>query len=118
MWSDQDIIPGSIWIERIKQAIASASVGVLLVTKDFIASDFINEHELGPLLRNAEDGGVKILWVLVRACSWAGTPLKNYQAAFPPDRPLAQMKAERDQAWVTICKSIEAEFKSSIDARN
>ena len=107
-WSDEQIQPGSQWFGEIQRALASTKVAVLLVTKDFLASDFIDEHELGPLLKEAATGGVAILWVLVRACIWKNTPLKDYQAAYPPDKPLAHMKAERDSAWVTICETIEA----------
>ncbi len=108
VWSDKQISPGSIWLNEIEHALEFTKVAVLLVTKDFLASDFIHEHELGPLLRSAEQGGVRILWVLVRACSYAETSIKNYHAAFPPDKPLAEMKAERDKAWVKICEAIKS----------
>lgn len=107
-WSDLQIRPGSQWFDEIERALASARVAVLLVTKDFLASDFIDQHELGPLLKAAAGGGVTILWVLIRDCNWAATPLDRYQAAYPTEKPLAQMKAERDTAWVSICKAIVA----------
>jgi internalin A len=106
-WSDQQIAPGSKWLPEIEAALAASKVAVMLVTPAFLASDFIHEHELGPLLKKAEQGGVTILWVYVRACSYKETPLKDYQAAFPPDKALAQMKAERDAAWVEICQRIK-----------
>ena len=59
------------------------------------------------MLKEAEQGGVRILWVPVRASSYKKTALKDYQAVIDPDTPLAEMKAERDQAWVTICEEIE-----------
>ncbi|MGA2706281.1 MAG: toll/interleukin-1 receptor domain-containing protein [Isosphaeraceae bacterium] len=107
-WSDKRIQPGSQWFDEIQKALASTKVAVLLVTKDFLASDFIHQHELGPLLKEAATGGVAIRWVLVRDCNWKNTPLKDYQAAFPTDKALAEMKAERDSAWVTVCQTIEA----------
>lgn len=107
-WSDKQIKPGGKWFDEISKALASAKIAVLLVSKDFLASDFIQEHELGPLLRQAEQGGVRIMWVPVRACSYSETPLKNYQAMISPDKPLAEMKAERDRAWVTICDQIRS----------
>lgn len=80
----------------------------MLVTPDFIASDFIHEYELGPLLKEAEQGGVRTLWVHVRACAYKKTALKDYQAVLDPRTPLANMmEADRDQAWVRICEEIE-----------
>jgi TIR domain len=108
-WSDQEIIPSSKWFDGIKSALADSKVAVLLVTPNFLASDFIHEQELGPLLKEAEQGGIKILWVPVRASSYKKTALKDYQAVLEADKPLANMsEAERDQAWVRICEKIEA----------
>ena len=107
-WSDKQIQPGAEWLDEIEEAIASAGVAVLLVTKDFLASDFIHQQELGPLLAKAKRGGVRILWVLVRACAYEETPLKLYRPVIAPDRPLAKMRAaERDKVWVTICGEIK-----------
>jgi hypothetical protein len=114
-WSDIQIQPGKRWFEEIRTAVASAKVALLLVTKDFLASDFINEHELGPLLKGAEQHGTRILWVPVRACSWRETRLKDYQALISPDKPLAEMKAERDRAWVRICEEVKKAVSSSMD---
>jgi hypothetical protein len=106
-WSDKQIKPGDKWFDEIKQALASSKVAVLLLTSHFLASDFIHEHELGPVLKEAEAGGVKILWILVRACSYQETALKDYQSVFRLTKPLAEMKAERDSAWVQICEEIK-----------
>lgn len=106
-WSDQQIKPGSEWAEQIQVALDSAKVAVLLVTKDFLASDFIDQNELGPLLVAARESGVAIRWVLVRDCNWKKTPLNDYQAAYPPDKPLAGKNWSRDSAWVAICDAIE-----------
>jgi len=106
-WSDLQIQPGSKWLKQIQKALASTKVAVLLVTKDFLASDFIQQNELNPLLKAAKEDGVAIRWVLVRDCSWKKTPLKDYQAAYPPDKPLVGKSWSRDSAWVAICESIE-----------
>jgi internalin A len=106
-WSDRQIAPGSQWFAEIQTALARTKVAVMLVTPNFLASDFIHEHELGPLLKEAEQGGVKILWVPVRACSYEETLLKDYHAVLSPDKPLAEMKAERDSAWVKVCGAIK-----------
>jgi len=107
-WSDQQIATGSEWFPEIQAALARASVAVLLVTPNFLASDFIHEHELTPILKEAERGGVRIVWIPVGACAHEKTPLARYQPAIPAGKPLATMKkANRDEAWVRICQEIE-----------
>jgi hypothetical protein len=121
-WSDQQIAPGSKWFDKIRGALVRTSVAVLLVSPDFLASDFIHEHELGPLLKEAEAGGVRILWILIRDCSWKETPLKDYQGVeSPPGKPLALMtKAKRDTSWRRICEAIRqaATTSETAAARN
>jgi hypothetical protein len=106
-WSDKKLKPGSKWFDEINATLADAKVAVLLVTHHFLASEFIHEHELGPLLKKAQQGGVKILWIPVRASSYQKTSLKDLHAVIDPAKPLANMKAERDKAWVNICEEIE-----------
>jgi hypothetical protein len=113
--ADTSVLVGSIWREDAKREIDRARVVVLLVSPDFIASDFIHEHELGPLLKEAEQEEARILWLPVRASSYRKTTLKNYQAVLDPQMPLANMtKAERDSAWVRICEEIEKALKTPI----
>jgi hypothetical protein len=45
-WSDADIEPGRKWPEKIHAALESATVAVLLVSANFLASDFIADVEL------------------------------------------------------------------------
>lgn len=106
-WSDKKIVPGTKWMDEIRNALATAGVAVLMVSPAFLASDFIHNHELGPLLKKAENDGVRILWVPVRACVVNDTPLCQYQAVISPTKPLAEMKAERDKALVEICEAIK-----------
>jgi hypothetical protein len=106
-WSDKQIAAGSQWLDEIQAALATTKVAVLMVTPGFLASDFIHENELTPLLKEAEQGGVRVLWVPVRASAYKETLLKNYQAVIPPDKPIAEMKTNRDKAWVKVCEEIK-----------
>jgi TIR domain len=107
------IRPGSQWETEIDAALTNSRIAVLLVTPDFLNSDFIHENELGLLLKRAQEDGVTILWIPIRYSGYKQTPLKNYQALSKTDRPIVGMtKAKRDKAWVEICEKIQKEVNA------
>ena len=53
-WSDKHVEPGSKWLDEIEATVAKTSVVVMLVSKDFLASDFIREHEFWPSLEKTQ----------------------------------------------------------------
>jgi hypothetical protein len=107
VWDDSQIMPGQKWRDQIQIAIDSTSVAVLLVSENFLASDFATENELPNILSAAEKQGLTVLWVPVRNCLWAHTPIANFQPAWSPARPLATLRgAKLNEALATIANRI------------
>jgi internalin A len=105
IWDDKSIQPGAKWRQAIETALASAKVAVLLVTAEFLASDFIAKEELPVLLKAAQEGKLTLLSIIVSPCLFDETLLAEFQTA--NDQPLALMsKGKREEAWTQIAKKI------------
>lgn len=102
-WSDIEIMASDVWKDKIDDALNKTTIAILLVSSDFLASDFINNEELQPLLEKALKYGTKILSIIVRPCSYfEECGLSKYQAVNDPKLPLSGM-SEYEQE----CKLVE-----------
>jgi hypothetical protein len=71
LWVDTRLQPGDKWKDEIEKALKIAQVAILLVSADFLASDFIVDNELPPILSNANMKGTKIIPVILKPCRFA-----------------------------------------------
>ena len=82
------------------------------MSPDFLASTYIHENELPPLLEEAEQGGLVILWIPIHFSNYKQTKINDYQAAWEPSQPLAGLsKVKLNQALVAISEAIAAAMK-------
>jgi hypothetical protein len=110
LWDDTRIKTSQDWYEEINKALMSSKVAILLVSADFLASDFISTEELPRLLANAQDSiGVAIMPLIVSPCRFIETKsISRFQPVNPPSNPLIAMaKAEQEEVFVKITKEIE-----------
>jgi TIR domain len=109
VWDDTTIKAGAKWKEEIERALGKAKVAVLIVTHNFLNSDFIAEHELPPLLDAAAKEGLIILWIYASSCLFDETEIRDYQAAHDISKPLDSLTpAKRSVVLVEVCKPIKA----------
>lgn len=73
-WTDEAIGLGDAWFEKIQEAMNAASVAVMLVSPDFLASGFIIREEVRRLLERREQDHMSIFPILVRPCVWKRVP--------------------------------------------
>lgn len=101
IWDDTKIAAGAKWQEEIKNKLASARAAILLVSQDFLSSDFIANNELPPLLQAANEQGLRIFWLALSASTVDDTDIMQYEAAMnDPSRPLdKRTPAERNEVF-------------------
>lgn len=107
-WDDTKLLPGAKWREEINKALSHAKIAILLVSADFLASRFIAENELPPLLTAAEEEGTIILPVILSSCAFEDTALSEFQAVNDPLRPIIKMnKNDREKTWAEVARTVK-----------
>ncbi|MFF4698412.1 TIR domain-containing protein [Streptomyces chattanoogensis] len=115
-WSDTRIKGGDQWREEIASAIRRARVAVLLISADFLASEFIADNELPPLLAQAQARGSKILPLILFPCRYSREPeLARFQAMNDPRTPLASMKQHQQESVLdSVAEMVELSIASVV----
>lgn len=109
-WEDTKLRGGDKWREEITGAIEKSSVAILMVSTDFLASDFISNDELPPILRKAEEEGTRIIPLIVSPCSFELSEISEFQAINSPDRTLADLgdnEAAIERVFLELIKNIQ-----------
>lgn len=70
IWTDRQIGPGHPWRKAILRAIDSADVVILVISVDFLISDFILNVEVPRILKRHQNKKLALVPVLVRPCAW------------------------------------------------
>jgi Effector-associated domain 5/TIR domain len=107
-WDDTRIPHGAKWRQEIQKALDAASIAVLLVSADFLASDFVASEELPKLLHAEAQRGLRVIPIIVGPCLFNDMPaLSEFQAANPPDKPLSSMsKHAQDEVFLRVAQAI------------
>ncbi len=70
LWSDDQIGAGDDWEQEMKTAMDQAKVAILLITANFLTSNFNLDKEVPVLLQRRKDEELTVFPVIARACAW------------------------------------------------
>jgi tetratricopeptide (TPR) repeat protein len=87
-WHDRRIAPGSGWGGEIDDALNSADIVILLVSPDFLASDYCNDVELTRALERSQKGEARLVMVILRPCDWQTSRFAVFQALPKEGKPV------------------------------
>jgi nucleoside 2-deoxyribosyltransferase len=108
-WADTKLKAGDSWRAKIEEALRRARVAILLISADFLASDFIVDNELPPLLAKAESQGTRIIPVIIKPCRFTRDKnLSRFQAINDPSSPLINLpEGEQEDVYNRISETVE-----------
>ncbi len=105
-WFDREILAGDKIDEQIGIELETAELFLLLVSPDFIASDYCVEVEMQRASERHEAGSARIVPIIIEPCEWAALPLLRQLKALPKDgKPISEW-ANANNAYLDIIQEL------------
>jgi len=105
VWHDRRLLPGEHLDWTISEELDRADIILLLVSPDFIASDYCYKIEKGRALERHREGTARLISVILRPCDWTHTDLSQFLVTPKDGRPVTQWP-DRDEAFLDVARSI------------
>lgn len=104
-WHDRRIGPGEEIHGAIDARINTDEVILLLVSSDFLASDYCYDIEMKRAMERHEAGDAIVIPVILRACDWHPAPFGKLKAVPLDGKPITQW-ADLDDAFLQVAKAV------------
>jgi TIR domain len=104
-WYDRDIRAGVEWEREIGAQLDSADIVLLLVSSDFMYSDYCYSVEMQRALERHQRREAYVIPILLRPVDWDETPISQLQM-LPSDRKPITQWSDRDEAFLEVEKGI------------
>lgn len=105
-WDDTCIRPGQKWEHEILDRLERADIVVLLLSNDFIRSDYCMLKEMKSALERDAVGENAVVPIVVRACAFNKLELGQIQAILPQGKPISRHR-DRDSAWLHVTNKLD-----------
>jgi TIR domain len=89
----------------IDKNLEAAKIILLLVSSDFIASDYCYDKEMKRALEKHRAGEARVIPIILRHCDWERAPFAELQALPEDAKPVTEWKYS-DEAWTDVARSI------------
>jgi tetratricopeptide (TPR) repeat protein len=104
-WSDRRITAGTEWAGAIDEHLNSAHIIILLVSADFLASDYCNDIEMTRALERSRKDEARVVSVILKPCDWQTSPFARLQALPAGGIPVVDWKTN-DHGFVDAVKGL------------
>lgn len=115
-WHDRKLLPGDDWEQNIDDNLVNAQVILLLVSSDFIASDYCFEVEMKTALEKHYKGEAVVIPIILRSCDWKKCLFGKIQG-LPKDGKPVTTWGDRDLAYLNIVEGIRAKINELVSTK-
>jgi hypothetical protein len=113
IWNDTDISPGSDWEDEVEKHLNTAHIILLLISSDFVASDYCYSKEMKRAIERHERGEARVIPVILRPGYWHGAPFTRLHALPSGAKPVISSSwHSQDEALLDVVKGIREAIKS------
>lgn len=105
LWHDRQILAGNEWARDIDEHLETASIILLLISADFLASDYCYDIEMQRALERHKRGEARVIPIILRPCDWLKSPFAPLQC-LPRDGKAVTTWQNSDEAFLTIAKEL------------
>ncbi|PWC47895.1 toll/interleukin-1 receptor domain-containing protein [Azospirillum melinis] len=107
VWNDRRILAGDAVDGTISRHLEEADVVLLLVSADFLASNYCYEREMTRAMERQAAGEVRVIPVILRPCDWMHPPLSSLMATPTDGKPVTKWP-DKDDAMVDVARAIRS----------
>lgn len=104
-WNDRKLVPGTLFDDEIRKHLCEDEIIILLISADFINSDYCYEIEMMKALERMKNSDAIVIPIILRPCLWKETPLKDIQALPKNGTPISKYP-DADDAYLEIVQSV------------
>jgi serine/threonine protein kinase len=104
-WHDRKITAGQEWKGEIDQRMESSQMILLLVSPDFVASQYCYDNEMKRALERHERKESRVVPIILRPVDWHQSPFGKLQA-LPRDGKAVTLWTNRDEAFSAIAQDL------------
>jgi hypothetical protein len=115
-WHDRRIPAGGEWAGEIDTHLQTARIILLLVSADFLASDYCYDIEMQHAMVRHEASEACVIPIILRPVDWHSTPFGKLQALPKDGRPVT-IWPNRDEAFLDIARSIRLVAEAVVSDR-
>jgi len=116
-WHDREILPGEEWEQAIDMHLDTANLILLLISSDFMASDYCFSKEMRRALERHREGTCRVIPIILRPTYWEDAPFSSIQLLPTNAKPITSWP-NPDEAFQDVVTEISRTIKDLLISLN